>query len=400
MRFMKRLSEVFTPPPHRLSSSATVEAPPRGTPRPTPPPGMTEEDVSAQLRTLVRSLIDVESSDERTRARARTQLTEMARHLGTYAMAAKIRMVLETVARDPQKAARYDFQRIHVLLGEFVFQHLFNEIAAMEGGERQLGPNIFSTYCGDLIDALCTGRGPHAALEMGIHITERCLLNAVDSRERRDIYLHLAEASTRCTRDQLEHALRRPHRHQTPTPMRRSGSSADTVGFVNQGSQCVEYARELYARVSRIREEFGALALAPALSRAELRMLASSESPPAASAGLSQRLGNHLQYIQAALAVARNSEYLPLVSHLEERGARTLVARMRIESESPELLARSRAAYESAAHHLEAHGDRENAIGLAPLSAQRYTKALELCAMAANDTQTAALQEKLAAVGR
>lgn len=362
--------------------------------------GMADEELSAKLRMLVRAFIDVESSDEQTRTRARTQLTELARHHGAYATAAKIRMVLESMSRDPAKSDRYDFQRVQVLLGEMVFQHLFNEIAAMEMGERQLGPNIFSTYCGDLIEALCVGRGPNAALEMGIHIMERCLLNAVDSRERRDIYLHLAEAATRCTRDQLEHALRRPHRHQSPPPMRRSGSPSDTLSFVSSGSRCVEYSRELYARVSRIREEFGSLAMAPAFSRAELRMLSSGETPPRPSPALSGRLSSHLQYIQSVLALARNSEYLPLVAHLEERGARTLVARMRVEGETSELKERCRTAYESAATHLEAQGDREHGLGLAPLSAQRYTKALELCTMAANQALASSLQGKLATVGR
>jgi hypothetical protein len=400
MRFMKRLSEVLTPPPHPSGNRSTPIPTPSGTPRPARASGLTDEDLSAQLRMLVRSLIDVESTDERTRARARTQLTELARSHGAYATAAKIRMVLESMAQDPKKTDRYDFQRVHVLLGEFVFQHLFNEIAAMEVGERQLGPNIFSTYCGDLIEALCVGRGPDAALEMGIHIAERCLLNATDSRERRDIYLHLAEAAARCTRDQLETALRRPHRHHTPMPMQRSGSSVDTVSFVNRGSKCVEYARELYSRVSRIREEFGALAMAPALSRAELRTMANAETPPRPSPALSERLSRHLQFIQSALAMARNSEYLPLVAHLEERGARTLVARMRVEGESPELKERCRTAYESAARHLETQGDRENALGLAPLSVQRYTKALELCTMAVNGSHASVLQEKLASVGR
>ena len=400
MRFMKRLGEVLTPPPHPSANRSTPLPGPSGTPRPDAAPGVSDEEVSGKLRRLVRAFIDVESSDEQTRARARTELSEIARHHGSYATAAKIRMVLETIARSAEKPERYDFQRVHVLLGEFIFQHLFNEIAAMEMGERQLGPNIFSTYCGDLIEALCTGRGAPAALEMGVHIMERCLLNAVDSRERRDIYLHLAEAAMRCTRDQLEHGLRHPHRTQTPAPMRRGAGASDTAGFVRSGTRCVEYARELYARVSRIREEIGSLAMAPALSRAELRVLAGGESTPRPTPALAERLAAHLQYIQSVLALARNSEYLPLVAHLEERGARTLVARMRIEGESEELQGRCRKAYESAAIHLESQGDREHAVGMAPLSVQRYTKALELCQMASNTSQATKLQEKLAAVGR
>lgn len=398
MQFFKRLGEALTPPPRRGQKSPPAQPESAALRK-------TDEELSAELRRLVRALIDSESAEEHARVRARTELTELARSHGVYATAAKIRMVLESLGQDQGDPSRYEFGRVHVLLSEFVFQHLFNEIAAMESGERQLGPNIFGTYCSDLIDALCTGRGPHAALEMGLHITERCLYNAADSLEKRDLYLQLAEAAIRCTRDQLEQALRQSTRGRaTPVPRHTGGPTPnpESATVVRRGNQCIEYAREVHARVSRLRSDLGLISHRPGISRAELRTLGGEQPvpPDAAHPSLVPRLRTHLEYLTAAMEAARKSEYLPFVAHLEERTGRTLRARMVVEGQSDDLARATGNAYAAAATTLERQGDRENGLGLLAISVQRYTKAMELCVVSADDVRAVALQEKLATLRR
>jgi hypothetical protein len=357
MSLFKRLGEVLTPPP--------AKRPRQATPSSESAPGM-DDQVNEQIRKQVRALIMAENQSDPEAVAASNEIRRIADRQDPYIIAARIQMQMEALSTrlSGLDSSRYD--RIYALAGDLIQRHVFKEIAAIETGRSTLGPNIFATYCSDLMGNLMEGKGIGPATEVMVQIADRLLYDAIDTLDKRSIYLNIAEVAMRIACEQLDHrAETRQGQPLWPDP----ALAGPTVGAATA------HVCGMHKQVARIRDACANLEVQPALSKDELKATSSHE-----------RSAKHVRYLQTLLTAVRPAGYLPVKARIEIRAGMLL---------APVAPDQARKALLSAAQNFEAQGDKEEALFLRALSQDRFKRAASLYAHCGDNAGQVRAMDKL-----
>jgi len=186
MSRINKFVDLLTPPPFRRHS------PP---PKPVQPvhnvtPRTTEKELSAILKRLVYA----PAEDTAVIKQAVAELNAVAASDGMYHTAFTLKERLDT-SISSQHASCHK-ARGYVLVGDYILAHMRRELADFAQNPERLGPNIFQTYCNELLGCLLEGEKPQRAFEIPVLLIEELLASAVNSPTHRVRYLEFAQRAT------------------------------------------------------------------------------------------------------------------------------------------------------------------------------------------------------------
>lgn len=368
MGFFRRISDLITPPPSHS------EAVPQ---RNTPPPSEADTEAAARLGTEVRKLVTAEdmSSPEATLAIA--DLKHIGGIIGLYVAASKMRFMLDAMPRTDGQPLHKD--RGYVLAADFIFQHLTREVQAMEMEGREIGPNIFRSYCNELVACLVSGKNVRRAIEVPMLLVDNLLERSLNTIEHREIYSSLigqaldsaySQALAKYEADQRERARRRLERRSEGGHASNT-SIEDPAHVLDAGS--VEYLKEMNDRITEFVKLFGQCTAVP--------VPYSGPVPP--DAAVAQR---NLAFLQLVAPMAEKAGYYGLIAIVSQRIAAALS--VTAPPRAAEFWVRSGMAN-------ELQGDRENSHLLFKLSNRRYKMAQDAYTKAGDMPRAAAVAQKL-----
>ncbi|MCC6698028.1 MAG: hypothetical protein IT365_20570 [Candidatus Hydrogenedentes bacterium] len=363
MDFFKRISDLMTPPPETEAMSAANQQAALTLAQPDPP--------SATLGQLVKTLVAAPDLEHPSAVKAVAELKAIANQSGLYVVASKMRYQLDAMPRADVNGIVNWKDRAYVLAADFIYQHITREIRAIEAEERPTSPNIFRSYCNELVACLLYGKNVRRAIEMPVMIVEDLVHMAFDSGRNRDGLIELADVLLVSTvtqslakfeTDQRERVRRRQEAKRGDIP---STPPSDPVSVLS--ADCVAYAQRLQGSVEALRKGCSALPAVPL---------------PTPQAEVSER-AKFAQYIQQLAGLADRAGYTTCSATLRIRLGAI------IESSDPP---RTVALYRHAASQLEALGSAERALLFTKLSARRFRLAAEIYARIGEPQKAATLQ--------
>lgn len=367
MDFFKRISDLMTPPPETESTMAVYPAAVLPVAQPEPS--------TATLGQLVKTLVVAPGLDHPSAVKAIAELKAIANQSGLYVVASKMRYQLDAMPRADANGVVNWKDRAYVLAADFIYQHITREIRAIDTEERPTSPNIFRSYCNELVACLLYGKNVRRAIELPVMIADDLVHTAIDSGRNRDGLIELADVLLQSTvtqslakfeTDQRERIRRRQEAKRGDIP---STPPTDPVSVLS--AECIAYAQKLHASIDALRKGCTAFPAVPL---------------PAPQAEISER-AKFAQYIQQLAGLADRAGYTTCSATLRIRlGAM-------IESSDPP---RTVALYRHAAAQLEALGSMERALLFNKVSARRFRLAAEIYARIGEPEKSASLQVGIA----
>ena len=367
MEFLKRISDLITPPPHGIDSpyrSVVHEV----------VPGPSDTAI-ANLGQEVKALVAAPSLDHPRAVQAVAELKRIALRTGLYVAASKMRFQLEAMPRTDTQGVIYWKERAYVLAADFIYQYLANEVRAILVEERPIGPNIFRGYCNELVACLLYGKNVRRAIELPVLSIDEMLYLAMDSAKFRDEYFELALVTAQSVvsqilwkmeSDQRERSRRRQEAKRGDIP---SPPPVDPAATLDADS--IGYAKGLSEALERIRREMAAVPVVHAPG---------PEPEPAA-------ITYYAQYLQDSMRAADRAGYTAFSAALRIRlGAL-------IEGAHGQQAA---ALYRQAATQFESLGDMERSRLFGKLCTRRYQLASELYLRVGDHARHEAVRAKLA----
>ena len=359
MDLFRRITNLLTPPPDKESPStgiATVASP--------------DDEISALTANLgqtVKSLVSAPSLDHPQATEAIATLKQIARASGLYVVASKMRYQLDAMPRVLANGVVNSKDRGYLLAADFIYEHISRDIRAMGMENRPVGPNIFRSYCNELVACLLYGKNARRAIEMPVLIVEDLLHLAIASPIQRDLYLELADvvatstvtqAMAKLEADQRDRNRRKQEEKRGETP------STPLIDIASQlDSESVLYAKRLQEQIDKIRRE---LTTIPAV-------------PVAGGQGSPEALRAFAEYLQTLIAVADRATYMAFAAFLQTNLGGLL---------APSHPQAAAAYYREAVNRLVSLAAEENALMFTKLGARRFARAAELSA-ALGDQPTA-----------
>ncbi|MDZ4860321.1 MAG: hypothetical protein SGI88_15190 [Candidatus Hydrogenedentes bacterium] len=362
MGFFRRISDLITPPPSQ--SEATQ--------RYTPPPGEGDSEASARLWPQLVKLISADELNSPESTLAITELKHIASVIGLYIAASKMRFMLDAKQREEGRVLHKD--RGYVLAADFIYQHVNKELQGLEAEGHGIGPNVFRSYCNELVACLVSGKNVRRAVEIPMLLVDNLLERSLMAIEHRDTYLSLivqalesahAQAIAKYESDQRERARRRQERKAESG----SGSSSTAIedpSHVLDGDT-VEYIKEMGDRINVFIAAYSHCTAVP--------MPYAGSVPP--DPAIAQR---NLAFLQQVAPMAESAGYYGLIAIVAQRIASALSIT------SPD---RQAEFWARCAMANELQADRENSILLFKLGKRRYKLAQDAY-MKAGDMQRAA----------
>lgn len=367
MGLFKRISDLITPPP---SQSDVVQ-------RNTPPPSEGEQEAANRLGSEVRKLITADDMNSPEALLAITELKHIGSTIGLYIAASKMRFLLDAMPRVDGQIHHKD--RGYVLAADFIYQHMTREIHGIESEGHEVGPNIFRSYCNELVACLVSGKNVRRAIEIPMLLVDSLLERALGSADHRDLYLSLvAQALDSCytqsfakyEADLRERARRRQDR-KTDSGFASNHGIEDPSHMLDAST--VEFLKEMCDRISEFMKLFSQCSAAPAPYHGPV--------PP--DAPTAQR---NLVFLQSVSPMAEKTGYYGLIAIVSQRIAAALS--MAQPERQSEFWLRC-----GMANELQA--DRENKHLLFKLSKRRYKLAQEAYLKAGDTGRAAAAGQKL-----
>lgn len=367
MGFFRRISDLITPPPSQVDSSRHE----------TPVPSDPEVEAGGRLVPELQKLILAEDMNSPEAVLAIAELKRIGATIGLYVAAAKMRFFLDAKRADGQAMHK---DRGYVLAADFIFQHVTRELQGIEAEGREIGPNVFRSYCNELVACLVSGKNVRRAIEVPMLLIDTLLERALTSPERRDAYLSLvlqaidsayAQALAKYEADQRERARRRQER-RTESGAKSGNSGIEDPAHTFDGTT-VEYMKEMGERIGEFVKSYGLCTAAPVPHVGLV--------PP--DAAVAQRC---LAFLQQVAPLAEKAGYYGLIALVSQRiaGALSLTA----PDKQAEFWLRSAMANEMQA-------DREAALLLFKLSRRRYKAAQEAYLKAGDAPRATAVCRKM-----
>ncbi len=366
MGFFRRISDLITPPPSQS------DLPQRETPLPSEP----DAEAASRLWPELMKLITAEDMNSPEATLAITDLKHIASVIGLYIAASKMRFMLDAKQREEGKVLHKD--RGYVLAADFIFQHVNKELQGIEMEGREIGPNVFRSYCNELVACLVSGKNVRRAVEVPMLLVDNLLERALISIEYRDTYLSLigqalesafSQVTAKYEMDQRERARRRQERK---TESGGSSTSIEDPAHTFDGST-VEYVKEMSDRINGFLTAFAQCTAVP--------MPYYGPVPP--DVPVAQR---NLSFLQQVAPMAEAAGYYGLIAHVSHR----IAAAISVASpdRQGEFWIRS-----GMANELQA--DRENSLLLFKLSKRRYKLAQDAYMKAGDMPRATAVGQKL-----
>ncbi|GMV90592.1 MAG: hypothetical protein AMXMBFR82_03700 [Candidatus Hydrogenedentota bacterium] len=369
MDLFKRITDLLTPPPHKQEKFSTAFD--ENTQDETPTVS------TANLGRTVKALVTAPALEHPQATEAIAELKQIAASSGLYVVASKMRYQLDAMPRIASDGSLNWKDRAYVLAADFIYQHISRDIRGMEIEGKAIGPNIFRSYCNELIACLLYGKNARRAIEMPVLILEDLLHLAVASAARRDFYLELADVAINATVTQtvakLESDLRERNRRRQEEKRGDIPSTPPTDTAAQLDSDSVLYAKQLQERIDQIRRELTTIRPVP-VPRADA-------APEAAR--------TFAEYLQTLIAVADRASYAVFSTFLQIHLAGLLGAAN--PADAAQRLRHS-------ADTLINIASEERTLHLTKLSARRLTRAAELYAHLGD--QAAAQECRARAAGR
>jgi tetratricopeptide (TPR) repeat protein len=328
----RRLTELITPPIRRAHPE----------PKPLPEP---EPDLGTKLKPLLKQLVSLPRLEGPVAQECLNALKQLATQRGLYLTAFEIRTKLDLMPRVDEEGAPVHRQRGYVLAGDFFYSHLRKEIEAAKAQTGAVGPNVFRSYCDELVECLLRSGNVRRAIEVPMTLLDELVAGVLDSPGKAEYLLELAAQVAVSTRTSCEQRLQRQN-----DPASRSGiSSADLSSpFVSLDEACIDYIEDVSRQLGDLKA----------------RLVSYREQRAANPAPLSPD-----EWTQALLDRAAPLRYLAIPGAFKARAGFALLAGQ------PEKAA---ALLSEAAGLYEEQGDVEIDLFFTKLSGSRYARAGEL----------------------
>ena len=369
MGFFRRITDLITPPPSQ------ADVPKQDTPVPSEP--QADAEALARLVPELQKLIAAEDMSSPDAVLAIAELKRIGAMMGLYVAAAKMRFYLDAKRSTEVQAIHKD--RGYVLAADFIFQHVTRELNGIDTGGREIGPNVFRSYCNELVACLVSGKNVRRAVEVPIILVDNLLERAISAAEHRDAYLVLvpqalestyAQVLTEYEADQRERARRRQERKTQSGSGNNTGIEDPSHTF---DADTVEYLKEICERINAFVQSFGACTAVPVPHVGTV--------PP--DAAIAQRC---LAFLNHVAPLAESAGYYGLIATVSQRiaGALSVVQPGR----QAEFWVRC-----AIANELQA--DREAKLLLFKLSRRRYKAAQDAFLKAGDAPRAAAVGQKM-----
>ncbi|MBM3289392.1 MAG: hypothetical protein FJY92_04500 [Candidatus Hydrogenedentes bacterium] len=378
MGFFRRITDLITPLPSQHDAVR----------QDTPPPPEPDADPEATVRLVpeLGKLILAEDMNSPEAALAIAELKRIGNVIGLYVAAAKMRFFLDAKRAEGQVIHK---DRGYVLAADFIFQHLTRELNGIDTVGHEIGPNVFRSYCNELVACLVSGKNVRRTVEVPMILVDNLLERALSAVEHRDTYLSLipqvldsayAQVLAKYEADQRDRARRRQERKAD------SGTSSGTNSGTNShpsaildpshsfDGDAVEYMKEMGTRITESVRAFGECTA--------VQVSHVGAVPP--DAAVAQRC---LAFLQQVAPIADKAGYQGLVALVAQRTAAALsVAQPDHQAEFWTRAAK--------AHELQA--DREARLLLFKLSKRRYKAAQDAYLRAGDAPNAASVGQKMA----
>ncbi len=349
MDIFKRITDLLTPPPQKASATSSTE-PNEDSPE-------AEAVPTVNLGRSVKALVSAPALEHPQALEAIAELKQIAATSGLYVVASKVRFQLDAMPRADVSGAINWKDRAYVLAADFIYQHITRDLRAIEAQNRPVGPNIFRSYCNELVACLLCGKNVRRAIELPVLIVEDLLHMAVAYANRRDRYLELADVAANATVTQTMAKLeadqreRNRRRHEDKRGDIPSTPPSDPTARLD--SESVLYAKRIQEQLDRIRRELTTIPPVP---------VPADQNDRAA-------VLRFADYLRTLIAVADRAAYVACVALLQ--------------SHLGGLLARSNAGeaaahYRQAAQKLETLAISEHKLLFSKLCGRRLARAAEL----------------------
>ncbi|MCC6155595.1 MAG: hypothetical protein IT367_17630 [Candidatus Hydrogenedentes bacterium] len=333
-------------------------------------PSEPDSELAARLLPELQKLILAEDMNSPDAALSIAELKRIGGVIGLYVAAAKMRFFLDAKRAEGQVIHK---DRGYVLAADFIFQHVTRELNGIEIEGRDIGPNVFRSYCNELVACLVSGKNVRRAVEVPMMLIDMLLERALNATEYRVTYLSLisqavesgySQVLAKFEADQRERARRRQERKAEGH--KSSITSVEDPAHVFDGAT-VEYLKEMGDRIGEFVKAFGNSTAVPIPYVGTV--------PP--SPEIAQRT---LAFLQQVAPIAEKAGYYGLIALISQRVAAALsVAQPERQAEF----------WARAAMANELQADREATHMLFKLCKRRY-KAAQDCYLKAGDAPRAA----------
>ncbi len=351
MSFIKRVSQILTPPFRHKAKSAPGASP------------IPDKDATASLvNDILRELcLDQPLEEEKTR-RNLEELKKIATAYGGYFTASEIRDCLGRMPESSEKRIPYKKGRGYELAAGLYLQHLRKCIDDIE--EWSISPNLkeFHECLSELFSCLLLADKYRKGIEVCLECCESLACRSCYRSNHFWIYLDLSKRTAASLSqaafekmEELERDFnlekRFSRKFDTPPPDEPRASAII-------GKALIEHLAELRRQISQVGTDIAKLNSKPVLSREEFE-----------NANDENEIIRHLDYLHAVTDVAQESKFLVLAAFAEEQ-AGLLHEELKRGTGSKFFL--------GAARLYKAQGDTEQRLHLRNLSNRHYKKASEL----------------------
>jgi hypothetical protein len=282
------------------------------------------------------------------------------------------------------KEQGYFINRGYVLAADLIFHHILEEIDAIRNEDKKVGPNGFRLTCNDLVDCLMMTKHVRRSVEIPILSVDKLLVQAVDHRERRDVYLKLAVQALECAAESVFQRYEQ-EQGQLDEERQRVEEMAEKGERIPQAyiethvdAPLVLYLREFKNDFMQLHTELSASDAESPLTEVQVR----EQADPAATQA-------HYDFLQTMLGIAQRTAYHGFSAWIMER-AGTFLLNM-----DP---AKSQEFYMAAAEAYAAQGESEAKVSLNKLAAIRLDKAQKLYRQVGEDGKASLAAQHLARI--
>ena len=339
-------------------------------------PSEPDSELAARLLPELQKLIFADDMNSPEAALAIAELKRIGSVTGLYVAAAKMRFFLDAKRTEGQVIHK---DRGYVLAADFIFQHVNRELNGIDVEGRDIGPNVFRSYCNELVACLVSGKNVRRAVEIPMLLIDMLLERALNATEHRGTYLSLitqavesayTQVLAKYEADQRERARRRQER-------KTEGGNSSITSVEDPShtfdANTVEYMKEMGERIGEFVKAFGNSTAVPVPYTGAI--------PP--NPAVAQRA---LAFLQQVSAMSEKAGYYGLIALVSQRVAAALSV------VQPE---RQAEFWAHAAMANELQADREATLLLFKLSKRRYKAAQEAYLKAGDAPRAAAAAQKM-----
>lgn len=326
-----------------------------------------------EIKPPLDALLKAETSSDEVAQRARRELLEVAEKYSPYLTASEIHQNVSARRASTDQDETVHKGRGLELAGELYYQHLMQEIHAIEAEGRRLGPSVFEDYCVELLECFISGENVRRGVGFAVSLVDHLIERFGTSANPEPPYLELAEralnstfefASRKLEQDlqSMKREMRQHRKGDTPIPeVRDPRSMAD--------QQLLDYLDELKKQFEAIKANFQAVTPRPAGGEAATKEIS--------------------EYLYKLIQTASSTENFGIAGAFKERLAGRLVGADQV---------RAATFARAAAVDFMAQGDAELKHNLVELGLRRYRRAHRLF-LKIGDAKTAAeLESKIASL--